>query len=368
MNIETLSEGIREFNANVVESGFKRDVLDYINSLGANQNNILSLRDIANKLRDSLTVIYSTDLVDALTNLFPEKRVRPFTETDFIEKVTSLIDDKEVSQDQFYQRINQILNDLHTKIDQNEKEIDRINTFISPYVKEEEERLTEEGKALMSLIFKDRNTIGNLSSFTRTLTAWNRVLPLYHQILKSETPDGIEIVEVQNGSIDLIINLDVDVALDLVELFKVGFKCYAAYLSYKHMLKPITDSYFGNKKLIESEEEREKELLKNIGLAIENEAKKQHELAMKSCDVSNQNPDKTIEQVTNLVSSHIVNGNDIKLLTEHQEEIEEDSLDSIDHRRELRSAAIEAKKAVRMLKHSEMQKLLDVYGDIKDEH
>lgn len=368
MNIETLNESVLEFRNRVIDSGLKRDVEDYINSLGANQNNILPLRDIASQLREKLNAIHSSDLPDCLEFLFPTE-VKPFTSIGTFDKIEALLTDSKVPQNEFYQKLNQLLSELHSQINSNQKEVDRIATFIEPYIAKSQRELSDDEKAILSVVFKDRITTSSLKTFSKTVAAWNRVLPQYQQILSSETPEDIKIVEVQNGSIDLVININADVAVNLVDLFKVGFKCYVAYLSYKHMLKPITESYFGNKKLISQEEDREKELLKNIGLAIEKLAKEQHESASKTLEVTSDNPDKVIEQVTNLVTSHIVKGNDLKLLSlpDFEEGESEDSENDSDPRTELRQASIEARKAVSLLDQGEMKKLLDVYGDIKEE-
>jgi hypothetical protein len=227
--------------------------------------------------------------------------------------------------------------------------------------------LSDAHLALVSIIFKDISTITSLKELTKTLTAWNRVLPLYHRLLSDESPEDIRLVQVQNGSIDFIVNLKVDVAVNLAEIFTTGFKCYAAYLAYKKILKPITDTYFGNKKLIASEEERDKDMLDNIGLAIECKIKEQHAKAQKN-GVKSVHPEKMIEQITNLVTSHIVRGNDIKLIsipatptaTSSEPEASQQKI-------ELREASIVAKNARRELPPEDTTKLLEAYGDIKSE-
>ena len=65
MNINTLKDYIDQFNAEIVESGFKRDLQDYVNSLPNNQNNIVVLREVANKILDKLNEIYNSDLPES---------------------------------------------------------------------------------------------------------------------------------------------------------------------------------------------------------------------------------------------------------------------------------------------------------------
>jgi hypothetical protein len=362
MNIETLAEYIEEFQIDIIASGFKRDVQDYVSSLPSNQANIVALREIAEKLREALKCIYASDLPDALDNLLPTKKARPFTEKNYLDEVQDLLRNKTIPQSDLFNKLHQIVQQLQTDLQQNEAEINRIKTFISSYVKEDSQKLTSAGHALISIILKDIQTISSLKELTKTLSAWNRILPLYHRLLKSESPEDIRLVEIQNGSVDFIVNVDVDVAVNMAELFKTAFKCYAAYLLYKKMVKPITDTYLGNKKLIAAEEERERELLNNIGVAIEGQIKEQHEKA-KGLGVTSAHPEKMIEQVTNLVTSHVVRGNDIKLLALP----EADNQSGETEKSELREASNEAKNARRALPPEDVKKLLEVYGAIKTE-
>lgn len=367
MNIESLADCISEFRIRVIESGFKRDVHDFVQSLPSNQGNIITLRQIAVKLSEGLDKIYGSDLPDALNKLFPTQKVRPFTEKNRFEEVTALVGNRTIAQAEFFTKLFEIVQQIQSELQKNETEITKIEAFIVSYVEKDVKELSDTRHALVSIILKDAPTISSLKELTRTLQAWNRVLPLYHRLLKSESPEDVRLVQVQNGSIDFIVNLDVDVAVNLAEIFATGFKCYAAYLAYKKILKPITDTYYGNKKLITGEEERDKELLNNIGVAIEGRIKQQHEEAQKR-GVKSLHPDKMIEQITNLVTSHIVRGNDIKLISlpttaEPTPEETEANQKKID----LRDASIEAKNARRALPPDDMKKLLEMYGEIKGE-
>lgn len=364
MNIETIAENIALFRNLVIESGFKRDLRDYLDSLPNNQGNIIVLREVAGTLRNSLEKLYLSDLPDALKQLLVTKKVRPFTEKPFLANIEALLADKAIPQDKFFARLYEIVQSLHTELEGNEQELVKIEGFIKPFISSQIEKHTSEKKATISIILKEKMATTNLKEFTKTLGNWNRVLPLYHQLLKSESPEDIELVTVENGSIDFIVNVDVDVAVNLVELFKVGFKCYIAYLTYKQMIKPITDSYFGNPALIKSEDERERELLKNIGMAIEHAIREQHKNAKSLYGLSPDNPDKVIEQVKSLVSSHVVKGNDIKLLG--MPAASDDKSSEEKTKNELREVSNAARNARKALPIEQAQKLLDLYGEIKD--
>ncbi len=370
MNIETLKQYADAFNREVVKSGFKRDLEDYIASLPASQSNILGLREIAGKLLSSLERIYAGDLPNALAALLPTPQVRPFTEFPHDQELRELIGNSEIPQQEFFNRLNSKLVQLKKQIDQNTAEITKIEQFITPYVSVDISKISDEDLAIIAIIFNDRETITNLGSFAKTVALWNRTLPIYHQLLKSESPKGIAIVEVQNGSIDLIVNLDVDVAINLAELFKVGFEVFAAYLSYKKMIKPIIDSYHGNRKLIAQEEGREELMLDNIGEAVKGTIHEQHKAAKKADNkVDGTAIQKKVEQVTNLVTAHIVQGNDVKLLAlpAQGEAAEDPNAATRDLGEELQKESMAARRALREIPPEAHQKLLETYGKLEND-
>jgi len=132
MNIQILQEHINTFTREVVESGFKRDLDDYIKSLPASQNNIVALRDMAEKILSFLDSLYSTDLPHALSVLLPKKKIKPFTEVPHNENLRKLVENTEIAQDQFFTQLTNFLNQLHQQIQQNISEIDNIKLFIAP--------------------------------------------------------------------------------------------------------------------------------------------------------------------------------------------------------------------------------------------
>lgn len=369
MNIEILQEHINTFTQEVVDSGFKRDLDDFISSLPAAQNNIVAMRDIAEKVLFALDNLYASDLPDGLRVLLPKKQLRPFTEVPHNDQLRELIANTEIQQPEFFNQLTQFLNQLKKQLQQNITEITNIEEFIAPYISEEVKRIAEDNFAIIAIVFKDRHTITNLKQFTKSIRAWNRVLPIYHQLLKSESPEDIQIVEIQNGSIDFVVNLNVDVALDLVELFKVGFQVFAAYLSYKKMIKPIIDCYHGNKKLISQEEDREKLLLENIGTAINQQVAAQHKKAKKADkNVDGTAIPKKLEQVTNLITSHIVKGNDLKLLAlPDTGEDEEKSKRYSDEKNALLKQSMTARRELRSIPTEDRKMLLETYGNVEEE-
>jgi hypothetical protein len=279
------------------------------------------------------------------------------------------MENTEIELPEFYSQFNTHLTQLQSQLAENISALEEVMEFIEPYISDEIERISKEGLAIISIVFNDRQTTTSLTEFAKALTAWKKILPVYHQLLKSKSPEDIQIIEVQNASIDLIINLNVDVALDLVELFKVGFGVFAAYLTYKRMMKGIIDMCHGNKKLINIEKKKEKILLDNIGEAVQGEINAQHKKAIKADKkINTTSIDKKVEQVAQLVTSHIVKGNDLKLLAlPEPEEPEEGEEDLPDQKEALREKSMAARHQLRQIPTEDQQKLLEEYGKIDEE-
>ena len=364
MNINTLKDYIDQFKSEIVDSGFKRDLQDYVGSLPNSQNNIVILREVANKISARLDEIYSSDLPENLEMLLVGK-VKPFTKTPYNESFKELINDKEINQQNFFQKLNQLVTQLNNDIQQNIIEINKIEKFIEPYLETQEDILTVEEKAIIAIIFKDKQTVTILKEFTKNLQHWNRILPVYHQLISSTPPEDIEIVTVQNGSIDFLVNINVDIAINLADIFDIGFKAFLTYLSYKKMVKPIVDGYMGNKKLIASEKEREKELINNIGEAVKLKIIEQHKEALKKDkDIDKTSFDKKVDQVVKLVTSHILKGNDFRLLALPENiETDEKENNNDNKKEELKKISTQVKQAIKSLPQDERKKLLEQYKE-----
>jgi len=365
VNLELLYDIIISFEDFVVNNGFNRDLTDSINSMGANQNNVVNLRNIADKIEKHLNFIYSSELPDSLLLLFPQENHIPFTKEKHLEKIQSLINNTTINVTQFYTELSNLLSNLYNQLQNNIGQCKNIKNFITPYLNFFSEISAKENNAILAIIYKDKKIIKNLNEFSKSLNRFQRTINLYHQILKSTSPKDIEILEVQNGSIDIIINLDLNIAIDFVELFKIGFKCYLAYLSYKKMIRPIVETYLGNKKLEAGEAEREKNLLENIGDAIKNKIKEQHKKAFETDPRIDKNIDKKVEQVSRLVTSHIINGNDIKLLGVPESDNENTQNETLDELRRLKSNInFELKK----IPGQDLINLLEYYNKNDDEN
>ncbi|MBQ0734370.1 hypothetical protein [Aquimarina celericrescens] len=363
MNIESLLNKIKIFKELVIDSGFKRDVVDNKQAISQAQNqNLVFMKGLSENIKKNFVYFENNSLDSELSIVLRENK--PFTSLNTLEELEELDSNKEIDGQQYFQKFNSILNQLQNSIQKNESELNNLKTTFDKYVSEDDEYETDEEQAIMSLIFKDLESTGSLKEFSKVLNRWNRTLLIYHTLLKSESPKEISLVEIQNGSIDVIFNIDFDIAIDLTELVKTGLRVYGAYLLYKSKTaKEIIASYMGNKKLIATEIEREKLMLDNIKESIKLKALEQHEANLKSdLPPSKTGATKKADEVAKVITDHVVKGNEVKLLTPPEPEVENEQ----DISTELRTETATVRERSKKLDEKEKQLLLDKYT-IKDE-
>ncbi|KUO65986.1 MAG: hypothetical protein ACYCZ2_12860 [Lutibacter sp.] len=364
MNIESLISKIELFNELVIKSGFKRDVTDFIQSIQQAQNrNIVFMKDLSNKVKNKLTDFENYGLDSELTLILRESK--PFTELKTLNQLEELDQNTEIDGNAYFAQFNQLLNQLIQQIDQNKNEIDTVLLIFQKYVSEDDYE-SEGDRALVSLIFKDLKSTGSLKEFAKVLNRWNRMLLVYHTLLTSDSPKEIELVEIQNGSIDVIFNIDFDIAIDLTELIKTGLKVYGAYLLYKSKTaKVIIESYMGNQKLIKQEKDREKLMLENIKESIALKALIQHKEKIKrDKKIEKTSIDVKIEEVSSVITDHIIKGNELKLLTPPDTTESEEETTNVAV--ELREETAKVRETFKKLSTQEKQLLLQKYS-IKDD-
>lgn len=363
MNIESLIFKIELFNDLIIKSGFKRDVTDYIQSIQQSQNqNLVFMKDLSSKVKNKLIEFVNYGLETELTYVLRE--TKPFTALNTLTQLEELDSNSEIDGNNYFSKFDQILNQLNQQIDKNINEIEKVNVVFQAY-RSDDNYESEDEKALVSLIFKDLKSTGSLKEFAKVLNRWNRMLLVYYTLLNSDSPDEIELVEIQNGSIDVIFNIDFDVALDLTELIKTGLKVYGAYLLYKSKTaRVIIESYMGNQKLIKQENEREKLMLENIKESIALKALEQHKEKLKTDkNIERTSVEVKIEEVSSVITDHIIKGNELKLLTPPKINEEENE---IDISAQLREETAKVRETFKKLTSEEKQLLLEKYS-IKDE-
>lgn len=367
MNIQSLLNKIQTFQELVIKSGFKRDVTDYINSINQGQNqNLVFMKGLSTNIKDNLIMFENNSLDSELDLVLRD--TEPFTSLNVLSELEELDENKEFDANQYYSKFSTLLSQLQTRIQENETELNTTQKTFSKYASDTEHLESDEEQALMSLIFKDLISTGTLKEFSKVLNRWNRTLIIYHTLLKSESPDDISLVEIQNGSIDVIFNIDFDVAIDLAELIKTGLKVYGAYLLYKSKkAREIIDSYMGNKKLIEMENQREILMLDNIKDSIKEQALRQHKERLKvDKGIDKTGVNKKADEVAKVITDHIIKGNEVKLLTPALENEEEESKEK-NLSDDLRQETAIVRERFKELNQKERQLLLDKYTIKEDD-
>lgn len=364
MNIESLLAKIELFEEFVIDSGFKRDMTDFAQSIQQNQNkNLVFLKKLSQKIKDYLIICDNNSLDSELDILL--KKSTPFTKLGTLEKLNKIDKDGEISTNSYWTAFNTELNALIKILATNTSEINSVKAVFTQYAHKEDKENIHEQKALMSLIFKDLKTTGSLKEFSKTLSKWDRTLIMYHTLLKSESPKEISLVEIQNGSIDVIFNIDLDISIDLTKIVFAGLNGCAAYLLYKLKGKEMMTSFMSNEKLMKLEEQKEKLMLNNIKDSVKHLVLEQHTERLKLDNkIDTASVEKKAEEISKVITEHIIKGNEIKLLNppkEEDEEIEEQE----DPSQELKAVTTIVRERYKKLDEEEKLVLLEKYT-IKD--
>ena len=119
----------------------------------------------------------------------------------------------------------------------------------------------------------------------------------------------------------------------------------------------------GNPKLIKQEKEREKLMLENIKDSISQKALEQHKERIKiDKKIEKTSLKVKIEEVSSVITDHIIKGNELRLLTPPEPEEEEKDLSEI-----LREETAIVRERYKKLNPKEKQLLLDKYTISDDE-
>ena len=368
MNIDSALNKIKNFEDIVIKSGFKRDLNDFVKSIQQPQNmNLTFLKGISNEVKEKLDEIESNSLNTELGIIL--KETEPFTSLKTRQQIYEIENDSEIDANSYYSNLYSALNDLISGIEVNESEIVKVKEIFEKYSSRsiDDESVDD---AILSLIFKDLESTKNLKEFSRVLHKWNRTILIYQTLISSSSPEDVSLIGIQNGSIDVIFNVNVDIGIDLAKLFKIGLEVYGAYLIYKSKnAREIIASYMGNKKLVSMEKERETLMLDNIKDSIKNTILQQHKENLKiDKKIDKINIDKKADEVSSVITEHIIKGNEFKILhlpynrtEENDEENEENNLAL-----ELRKESAKVNERYKSLPQGEKQILIDKYT-IKDD-
>ncbi len=361
MNIQDLLEKIELFKKVVEETGFKRDMEGYLTALSnaETQTNLSSLKDIAGKVKTSLEQIKDSGLKEALDIVRPTET--SFTDQNHLADIDELLENPTIETPEFYTQLNSILTSIVDQIKSDSKDLRaRESTFREYIPSDDEDENIANKEAIMSVILKDMETITSLLKFAKTLERWNQVLLLFHQLVKSESPKEIGLVEVQNGSIDVIVNIDIDVAVDFIVVLTAGYKAFRAFLDYKLRKEEILIGFPTNKKLQDLEKKSEAIMLDAIKEEIESKIRELHKLR-KGNDrkISSTGIDASVPRISGLLTDQIIKGNEVKMLTAAKPVEGEE--EKVDEGEELREQAQQIRKLRKQLSQADTKLLITKY-------
>ena len=361
MNIASMIMKIVNFQEYVADSGFLRDVQEFIKTIAEahNKQNLLLLKDVTENALEHLRVVEESDVPGDIDSLLPKEDIQKFAPHPHIQILTELLDDTEVDTDNYHSRLHKALKTLKEQLESNQTALTDLYNVLLPFYERDKE-ISE--KAVMSFVFKDVGTISNLKQFTKTLHRWNRALYVYHQLVTSEKPKDVELVNIQGGSFEVLVNVDLNIAVNLTEIVKYALAIFGGYLLYKERAKPITETFFGNKKLLAMEGKKEAMMLDNIGETVRTELKKQHEALLKKDNkINKESVNKKIDEVAGVLVEHIIKGNDIKLLADFDPNNEEEK-DSHQLLEDVKQASLKVRNRIKMLTEDDVKLLIDKYS------
>ena len=192
MNIQSLIHKINLFEELVIDSGFKRDIKDYIPAISEDQNrNLVFMKDLSFRLKTALININNNDLDSELNIVLKDSK--PFTNLDSVQQLNDLDSDTEIEAATYFDGLNTILAQLDSSILDNETELNSVREVFNKYIPDTDTEAFDAEEALVSLVFKDLKSIGSLNEFSKVLHRWNRTLLIYHTLLKSESPNDISL-------------------------------------------------------------------------------------------------------------------------------------------------------------------------------
>jgi small nuclear ribonucleoprotein (snRNP)-like protein len=352
MTIRKINE-IINYLLYVLNEGFVQKLQDYLVTIQNNSSNLVLTKEITDRLISDLEAIMQTDIPTNMDKILYSSVSKPFTDRKHYDELIELKEANYSDYSTQYSSLVNIITRIDSDVKQNLIDIENLKTVFKPFLDKDYSELQGENNAIFSVVLNNIQSYRNLKLLNKELNKWDQGLMIYQQILSSDTPRSLEIVEVSEGSIEILLNLDADTVTSLIDLFKTGLEAFGAYLTYKEIKNKLTKPFQDNKKLMKGEEGQEKLLLENVEEAIVTKLKQQAE-ASKQENI--EALDKKIDIVVKLLTDQIVKGNNIKLISAPEEKPEIENLEE-----EKEQIFVNSQKVFKKLDETSKQKLLDQY-------
>lgn len=338
-----------------LNNGFTQKLQDYSVTIQNNSSNLVLTKEITDRLISDIEVIMQTDIPVNMDRVLYTSESKPFTDGKYYDELIKLKELKYSDYSSQYSSLLDIITRMDNNIKQNLIDIESLKIVFSPFLDKDYAELQGEDNAIFSIVLNNIQSYKNLKLLNKELNKWDHGLMIYQQILSSDTPKTLEIVEVSEGSVEILLNLDASTVNSLIDLFKTGLEAFGAYLAYKEIKSKLMKPFQDNKKLMKGEEGQEKLLLENIEEAIINKLRLQAEASnQKNIEAL----DKKIDVVMKLLTDQIVKGNNIKLISAPEEQPETEVLEG-----EKEDIFISSQKIFKKLDEPSKQKLLNQYID-----
>jgi small nuclear ribonucleoprotein (snRNP)-like protein len=355
MTIRKVNEIIDYLIDFLKENRFIQNLSNYLVTIQNNQSNLVLTKEICDRIIADFDQIEQTDLSANLEKVLYASTSKPFTTKKYYDRLIQLREANYTDYSTQYGTLSNIITEIQADTNQNLLEIEKIKKVFKPFQEKDYSELQGSENAIFSIILNNVQSYKNLKLLNQELKRWDTGLFVYQQILSSDTPKSLDIVEVSEGSIEILINLDFSAVSSLVELFTKGLEAFSAYLAYKAIKYELVKAFHDNEKLLKGEENQEKLMLENVKESIINKLKQQAEASRQS-DI--EALDKKIDIVTKLLTDQIVKGNNVRLISAPEGETDIEVMES-----EKQEIFIKSQKIFKTLDEPNRQKLINVYVD-----
>ena len=206
MTVRKIIELIDFIKDKIGQNNFSTLLQDYIVTIQNNSNNLILLKELTDKIISELINLDTLEISNLLESVLVNDE-KPFTKDDFLDQLLELKKHNYGDSGSQYNVLISILTQIQQKINSNIVELDKIENIVRPFLSKDYTNLQREDNAIFAIIFKNELTYNSLKLLAFELKNWDRGLFIYQQIISTETPEPFEIIEIDQGSIEVVLNL-----------------------------------------------------------------------------------------------------------------------------------------------------------------